>query len=89
MTPAKFDQSNKVFISPSDLDPEQCQPIHAYVGTACGGSCDGVPIVVTAWTPNGQEMEELKAGNPVFLTCVGGLPPHFLSTQFEQATKPA
>jgi len=89
MIPSKFEQSNKVFVPPTDLDPEQCQPIHAYLGAVQGGSCDGVALVVTAWTPTPQELADLNAGNPVFLSCVGGLPPHFLTTRFEQAIKPA
>ena len=89
MITTKFEQSNKVFVPPTDLDPEQFQPIHAYLGAAQGGSCDGVPIVVTAWQPTEQELLDLYRGKPVFLTCVGGLPPHFLTTRFEQAIKPA
>jgi len=87
--PAKFDQSNQVLIPPGEFDENQCKPIHACVGKAVGGSCDGARVVITAWKPTDDELYDIMQGNPIFLTCIGGLQPHFLSTSFEQAIRPA
>ena len=89
MIPTQFPQANKVFGAPKDLHEEQVRAIPAYLGTVEGGSVDGCPIVVTAWQPTLQEIADIVAGQPVFLSVIGGLPPHFLTTRFEQATKPA
>jgi hypothetical protein len=89
MTPVEFEQANKVFTPPQGLDSSQCSPINAFVGQAEGGSCDGILIVVTAWKPSEEEIDDLMNGQPVFLTFVGGLPPHTVSTQFERAIRPA
>jgi hypothetical protein len=63
--------------------------VDAFASEALGGSVDGTPFVVVAWMPEPYELARLNDGHPIFLTCMGGLPPHFLSTTFEQATNPA
>lgn len=89
MTSTDFPESNKKFCAPADMDSNQVETIHAHVTEIKRGSCDGVPIVVTAWQPSQQEIQEIMHGAPVFLTCLGSLPPHFLTTRFEQAVNPA
>lgn len=71
------------------MHENQVATIHAYSTEAAQGSCDGTPMVVTAWKPTAQEMADIASGTVVFLTCLGGLPPHFLTTRFEQAINPA
>jgi len=88
MTPIYFQQANKVFGPPPDMDENQVQRIHAHVAEAASGSCDGSPMVVVAWQPNIHELSDIVSGGPVFLTVIGGLPPHFLTTRFEQAINP-
>jgi hypothetical protein len=86
MTPAAFDQSNAIFRAPDGLEESQCSAVRAYTGTLQGGSCDGVPITITAWHPNPQELAAIAAGAPIFLTFIGGLPPHCVTTSFAEAT---
>lgn len=88
MTPTTFEQANCKFGTPEGLDESQVMTIHAYRGPVVGGSVDGAQLVVTAWKPTEAEIEVMKAGAPVFLSVLGGLPPHFLTTDFEQAVKP-
>jgi hypothetical protein len=88
MSPVDFEQSNCVFGPPPDLAEEQCSSIHAFQGIVKGGSCDGVAVVVVAWKPSSEELEKLNQGSPIFLSCLGGLPPHFLTTDFESAKHP-
>ena len=89
MRPCDFNQSNTVFGPPPDLTKERCASIPAYVGEVAQGSCEGARLVVVAWVPSNEERAAIEQGSPLFLTMVGGLAPHFLTTDFEQATRPA
>lgn len=89
MTPAPFPESNAVFRRPPDMHEQQCQDVGAYWGEIQGGSLDGQRVVVVAWQPSPEEIAAIQAGKPVFLSTIGGLPPHFLSTDFHTATHPA
>lgn len=89
MTPIYFPESNTIFGPPSDLEESQCMKIHAHVGQVRSGSVDGALQVVVAWQPDASDIAKIIAGNPIFLSCIGGLPPHFLTTDFHSATHPA
>ncbi len=89
MIASNFPQANIIFGPPEGMHENQVAKIPAYCGKVGGGSCDGLTLVVTAWRPTVQELVDLNAGTPIFLTFVGGLPPHFVSTRFEQAINPA
>lgn len=89
MTPITFPEANASFKAPADLHENQVATIMAYCGPIPGGSMDGEKMVVVAWKPDAAELEALKAGAPVFLTTLGGLPPHFLTVDFHNATNPA
>jgi hypothetical protein len=84
-----FPQANSQFKAPESLSEIQVRTAPAFVGRALGGSMDGTPMVVVAWQPDPDELEILNAGGPVFLTVMGGLPPHFLTCRFTEATRPA
>jgi hypothetical protein len=88
MTPVKFPQSNCTFGAPPDLDGSQCLAVQAYQGIISGGSLDGSPLVVVAWKPTDEEKAAIVAGRPIFLACIGGLPPHYLTTDFQTALRP-
>jgi hypothetical protein len=88
MIPIQFPEANTRYGPPPDLAESQCMTIHAYQGTVERGSVEGAAIVVVAWKPSPQEIEAMLAGKPIFLSCLGGLPPHFLSTDFETAINP-
>lgn len=83
-----FPEANRRFVAPSDLAESQCQTAVGYVGIISGGSVDGSTVVVVAWKPSLEELNRLIEGAPIFLTCMGGLPPHFLTTDFHNATHP-
>ena len=88
MTPTTFPEANSQFGPPPDLTKEQCGSIPAFMGDVKSGSCEGAPLVVTAWKPNAQELADIINGKPIFFTCLGGLPPHFITTDFVSATNP-
>lgn len=89
MTPFEFPQANRFYGSPPDLDEQQVRTIKAYAGVVEGGSLDGVPVVITAWNPSPDEIEKLLAGEPIYLSFLGGLPPHMVTMEFETARHPA
>ena len=85
MTPSNFQESNCVFNPPPDLDESQCAKIHAYKGQIKGGSVDGADVVVVAWKPTDLEIQAIRSGSLIYLSCLGGLPPHCITTNFQQA----
>lgn len=89
MIASNFPQANILFGPPEGMHENQVASVPAYQGKIDRGSCDGLSLVVTAWRPTVQELVDLNAGAPVFLSFVGGLPPHFATTRFEQAINPA
>lgn len=84
MIPATFPEANTFFGPPQGLTESQVKSIPAYLGEA-QGSLDGLQLAVVAWEPTPEELETIKNGGLIYLTCIGGLPPHFLSTNFAHA----
>lgn len=86
MNPTNFPQANAAFRAPDGYDESQVKTVQAFMSELAGGNLDGDKIVVVAWLPSATERLEILAGAPIFLTCIGGLPPHRLSTTFQDAT---
>jgi len=89
MTPQTFPEANINFVAPPGLEESQCMTIGGFQGRVRGGSLDGAPVSVVAWKPTQCELELIKEGKPIFLSFIGGIPPHFPSMSFEEAIKPA
>lgn len=89
MIPYKFPECNKTYGPPSDLEESQCFSIPAFEHEVVGGSCDGVKQVIVAWKPTEQELQKIIEGNPIFISMMGGLAPHYPSMSFQEATNPA
>ena len=89
MIPLRFPEANTLFGPPEGLAESQVMPIPAYTGKIAGGSMDGSSVVVVAWQPTAEELALLNAGQPLFLSFIGGLPPHFPCLSFQEATHPA
>jgi hypothetical protein len=85
MIPTDFPESNCVFGAPSDLDASQVLSIPALAGKIRGGNLDGARFVAIAWKPTPEEIEQIKSGAPIFLSMLGGLAPHFLTTNITEA----
>ena len=87
MTPVNPPTSNAVFTPPEDMEESQVSTIRAYRGVIPPGSnLDGAAFVVVAWKPDLDDLKRLNEGGCVYLSSLGGLNPHFLSTLFAQAT---
>jgi hypothetical protein len=89
MIPTDFEGTNAKFGAPPDMAESQVATIPVFVSTVNRGSCEGARLVVAAWKPTPDELRQLNDGNPVFLSCLGGLPPHFLTTNLAEACNPA
>lgn len=82
MSPCVFPQANIQLGKPEDLDESQCESIPAFSGQMVGGNLDGSHLIVVAWKPSEDDLKRLVEGSPIFLTCIGGCPPHFMSATF-------
>ncbi len=89
MNASHFPEANCRFGPPQDLQESQCGTISGFLGKANGGSCDGIDIAVVAWQPNAIERAAIFEGAPIFLTMIGGLSPHMMTTTFREAIHPA
>jgi len=89
MRPVTFPEANTVLGPPPELAGSQCGSIPAHVGVVVGGSVDGVGLAVVAWLPTPEERAGLAEGGPVYLTFLGGVQPHYASTDFHAASHPA
>lgn len=89
MNPCNFPEANSVFHAPEDFEVEQVASIPAYQHEVQGGTCDGVQQVVVAWMPTPAEIAVILAGNPIYVSMLGGLSAHMVTTDFYAATHPA
>ena len=64
-----------------DLDESQVAPIRARVGVLTGGNLDGARQVLVAWKPDAMDLHMLNAGGLIYLSFIGGLPPHCVFTE--------
>ena len=83
MMPADFPQANAKFRCPNGMDESQVITIPGFVGKLDGGNLDGADVVIVAWIPSKEELEDLNNGGAIFLQVLGGLPPHSLTTRPE------
>jgi hypothetical protein len=74
------------FGPPAGLEESQCRTIPGFIGQVARGSVEGSTLVITRWLPSPEELEDLNAGRGIFISFLGGLPPHLLTTSFEAAT---
>lgn len=92
MTPIQFPEANTKFGPPVDMAESQVMSIPAFRGVVSSpsSSVDGAPQVVVAWQPTAEEVRRIVAGQPIFISFLcDGLPPHFPSLSFHEATHPA
>ena len=85
MNPADFPESNCIFSYPKD--EVNVGELGAFAQEIIGGPFDGTVQIVVAWQPTLEEIEEIKSGKPVFIACLGHLPPHYVCTDFGTAVR--
>ena len=82
MLPVDFPQSNICFNKPESMTDEQCLPIKVFKGNR-----GDMPIIISKWQPNKEDLDALNQGAGLWLEIVGvGLTPVAVYTEnpFEQ-----
>lgn len=87
MKPTQFPEANCSYGPPQGYDESQIRRVAAYKGQVKTGNLDGDVFVVVAWQPDAADLARLAAGNPIFFSCIGGLVPHFLTTDFNDVKR--
>lgn len=86
MIPFDFPQANVALGAPRDLDETHIATIPAFMAKIEGQSVfDGSIMTVVAWKPSPDDLVTLLNGGAVYVRMIGGCPPHYLSTTFEEA----
>jgi hypothetical protein len=86
MNATDFPEANTKHGPPPGLDESHVKTIPSFKAQIEGGPHDGTEMVVVAWRPTPEDLKRLNAGALVYLSMMGGLCPHFLSTSFKDAT---
>jgi hypothetical protein len=89
MNPIKFDECNTFFGPNTEMEDVKCEITPAWVGDAEGGSLDGLRMAVCAYKLDEHELKEILEGGYIYVTMVGGLSMHYMSTNFHDATHPS
>lgn len=85
MKAVNFPQANITIGPPSELDESQCRTIRALAGTVETGSIEGSQFIIVCHEPTPEERLNIAAGANIYLTMLGGLSPHFLTTTIGEA----
>lgn len=88
MIPAQFPEANTKFTAPGGMDESQVMTLPAYLSPIAGGNLDGACVCVAAWRPTPEEIQKMIDGEPIFLSFLGGMPPHFPTMEFGIAANP-
>ena len=83
MSPTDFPQANATFGAASDLDESQIKSIRCRVGQLNGGPLDGAKQFVVAWQPDAEDLARLQNGGPMYISFLGGMPPHSVVTELD------
>ncbi len=86
MTPTFPPIYNSGYVAPEGMTSDQVGSIPAFKGRINQGNLDGADYMVTAWKPSSDDLRVLNDGGSIFMTAINNLPPHFLSTSFNEAT---
>lgn len=84
MNAIKFPQANIEFTKPQGWTDEQCHSLSAWRGEDSNTG----PVIISAWIPTPEEIDDMKVGKPVFLAICGhAMPPVslFTANPFEPA----
>lgn len=86
MIPQEFEQSNVILGPPKGLNETHVKSLPMFRGETKQGPFEGGEFFVSVWKPTPLELEQLVEGGFVYLTMLGNVPPHVLTTSFEAAT---
>lgn len=80
MLATDFVGSNKVLAKPSGWTDEQCYSLPILIAN----DGDGIPFILSAWTPSKEDIEAFQRGEPLYLRVSGTcMPPVAMFTMNE------
>lgn len=82
MLPTDFEQRNFVFGKPADMTDEQCMDLPVFKGVAKDESGGEIPVIISCWKLNKEDLEEIQKTGHVWLSITGhGMPPVSIFTE--------
>lgn len=85
MIPTTFPQANGNHGAPKDVNEDNVRRMPSFTGNIQGGPFDGSQMVIVAWKPTLADLVNLNNGGCVFVSVIGQLSPHYVSSTFEEA----
>jgi hypothetical protein len=91
MMPLEFAGTNVTFLIPDDLasNRTKARAIRGRVFQVGPGPLDGLAVAVVAYKPSALDVSRFLAGEPIYISFLGGVAPHYLSTTLEEAINPS
>lgn len=86
MNATHFPEANTRHRAPEGLDESHVKTIPSFRAQIHDGPHDGAEMIVVAWRPSPDDLKKLNEGGFIYLSMMGGLCPHFLSTEFKEVT---
>lgn len=87
MEAADFPEANGCHGAPAGMSESNVKTLPSFKAKIEGGQFDDADMVVVAWRPSAEDLDRLSQGGLIYLSCIGGLPPHFLCTTFPEAVR--
>ena len=91
MMPLEFQGTNITFQLPADLSGQKtkARAIRGRILQLNKGPLDGLAVAVVAYKPSPLDISRILAGQPIYISFLGGVAPHYLSTALEEALNPS
>jgi hypothetical protein len=91
MMPLEIAGTNVTLMLPSDLlgNKTKARCVRARIVSIKNGPLDGLSVAVVAYKPSPLDVSRILAGEPIYISFLAGVAPHFLSTTLEEALNPS
>jgi hypothetical protein len=91
MMPLEISEANMTLLLPNDLlgHKTKARCVRARIISVTDGPLDGLSIVIIAYKPSPLDISRILSGEPIYLSFMAGVAPHFLSTALEEALNPS
>jgi hypothetical protein len=91
MMPLEFQGTNVTLLVPNDLIAmkTKARSVRGRILQVAKGPLDGLAVAVVAYKPSPLDISRLLAGEPIYISFLAGVPPHYVSATLDEAIKPA
>ena len=88
--PLEFEKTNVTFLIPDDLarNKTKARAIRGRILQVNTGPLDGLAVAVVAYKPSPLDVSRILAGEPIYISFLGGVAPHYVSVSLEDAINP-